>query len=74
MNREGTSELTANEKKNTARRAAQENSARGGPGRSGRRIKRAINDPLGEALRSVFDTTVDEAIPAEMLDLLGKLA
>lgn len=28
---------------------------------------------LGQALRTVYQKTVDEAIPAEMLDLLGKL-
>ena len=29
---------------------------------------------IGNALRSVYDRTVDEAIPREMLDLLGRLA
>lgn len=28
---------------------------------------------IGRALRSVYDETVSEAIPDEMLDLLGKL-
>ena len=28
---------------------------------------------IGHALRSVYDQTVDEAIPREMLDLLGRL-
>lgn len=28
---------------------------------------------IGKALRSVYDRTVDEAIPREMLDLLGRL-
>lgn len=28
---------------------------------------------LGQALRTVYQQTVDETIPAEMLDLLGKL-
>lgn len=28
---------------------------------------------IGRALRSVYDETVSEAIPSEMLDLLGKL-
>lgn len=33
------------------------------------------NEPqIGRALRSVYDQTVGEAIPAEMLELLGKLA
>jgi hypothetical protein len=29
---------------------------------------------VGSALRTVYDQTVNEAIPGEMLDLLGKLA
>lgn len=28
---------------------------------------------VGHALRSIYQKTVDEAIPSEMLDLLGKL-
>ena len=40
--------------------------------------KRASGDAaggnVGNALRSVYDQTVSEAIPGEMLDLLGKLA
>jgi hypothetical protein len=28
---------------------------------------------MGAALRGVYQKTVDEAIPSEMLDLLGKL-
>jgi len=28
---------------------------------------------IGKALKSVYDRTVDEAIPNEMLDLLGRL-
>ncbi|MBY0303988.1 MAG: hypothetical protein K2W86_02405 [Sphingomonas sp.] len=28
---------------------------------------------MGEALRSVYQQTIDEQIPPEMLDLLGKL-
>lgn len=28
---------------------------------------------VGQALRSVYEQTVEEEIPAEMLDLLGKL-
>ena len=28
---------------------------------------------MGSALRSVYQRTVDESIPSEMLDLLGKL-
>ncbi|HVI99576.1 MAG TPA: NepR family anti-sigma factor [Sphingomonas sp.] len=28
---------------------------------------------MGSALRSIYQRTVDESIPSEMLDLLGKL-
>jgi hypothetical protein len=31
------------------------------------------NIDMGGALRSIYQRTVDEAIPDEMLDLLGKL-
>ena len=36
--------------------------------------KRAGNKEVGQALRTVYDQTVGESIPAEMLDLLGKLS
>ena len=35
--------------------------------------KRVENPELGNALRTVYQRTIDEAIPPEMLDLLGKL-
>ena len=37
------------------------------------RGKRAPVPEVGQALRSVYQRTVDETIPPEMLDLLGKL-
>jgi len=39
--------------------------------RRGRR--RAPGGEVGHALRSVYDDTLKESIPPEMLDLLGKL-
>ena len=33
----------------------------------------AGNGDVGNALRSIYQKTVDEAVPSEMLDLLGKL-
>lgn len=43
-------------------------------GSSERRIrKRAPTGEVGSALRSVYDDTLREDIPPEMLDLLGKL-
>ena len=37
------------------------------------RKKRAETPELGKALRSVYQRTIEESIPPEMLDLLGKL-
>ena len=37
------------------------------------RDARKIEPQIGRALRSVYDETVGEAIPPEMLELLGKL-
>ena len=44
---------------------------RGGSGKGGGRGPRP--DTLGVALHSVYDATLAEDIPPEMLDLLGKL-
>jgi hypothetical protein len=41
------------------------------PGRKRRR--RSDSGEIGNALRSIYDNTVGEAIPPEMLDLLGRL-
>lgn len=35
--------------------------------------QKAGNNDVGKALRSVYEKTVEEQIPPEMLDLLGKL-
>jgi hypothetical protein len=35
--------------------------------------KRSDSGEIGDALRSIYDRTVSENIPREMLDLLGKL-
>ena len=35
--------------------------------------KRQPIPEVGQALRSVYQRTIDESIPPEMLDLLGKL-
>ncbi|HYD36425.1 MAG TPA: NepR family anti-sigma factor [Allosphingosinicella sp.] len=35
--------------------------------------KRPPNPEIGQALRKAYSDAVDEAIPPEMLDLLGKL-
>jgi hypothetical protein len=38
-----------------------------------KRRRRPEPGELGHALRSIYDNTVGEPIPPEMLDLLGKL-
>jgi hypothetical protein len=38
-----------------------------------RRRKRADSPEVGNALRSVYQQTIDEKIPDDLLDLLGKL-
>ena len=35
--------------------------------------KRAESNDVGHALKSVYDRTLNEAIPPDLLDLLGKL-
>ncbi len=40
---------------------------------SQRRKKRGAAPEVGSALRSAYQRTLDEQIPPEMLDLLGKL-
>ena len=43
-------------------------------GADNRSVKEAPSErDTGEALRSVYQKTIDERIPDEMLDLLGKL-
>lgn len=37
------------------------------------RRRRTLNTELGQALRKAYDDAIEEAIPPEMLDLLGKL-
>lgn len=37
------------------------------------RKKKGQTAEVGDALRTVYQTTIDESIPPEMLDLLGKL-
>lgn len=38
-----------------------------------RRKRKGDDRDVGTALRSAYQKTVDEAIPADLLDLLGKL-
>jgi hypothetical protein len=43
------------------------------PSAGGRGGKRPPAPEVGQALRSAYQRTLDESIPPEMLDLLGKL-
>ena len=45
----------------------------GPPGPTSSRRKRGASPELGHALRAAYQRTIDEQIPPEMLDLLGKL-
>lgn len=43
------------------------------PGEAKERTTRGANRGMGDALRSVYQDAVSEAVPDEMLDLLKKL-
>jgi hypothetical protein len=62
------------EKNGEARRRPEHSSdeARSRP-RPKKRKRSAESQEVGLALRAAYERTVDEAIPREMLDLLGKL-
>ena len=53
------------------RRKPDPDSSQGAPSRS--RKRRPAPSEVGQALRSAYQRMVDEDIPPEMLDLLGKL-
>ena len=57
---------------------AEDGAARTSPGRTARRRSdrdvRKLEPQIGRALRTVYDETVGEEIPPEMLELLGKLS
>ncbi len=44
-----------------------------GSGKPARRKKRSETPEIGNALRTVYQRTVDEDVPPDLLDLLGKL-
>lgn len=41
--------------------------------KSAQRARREGDRDVGHALRTIYQKTVDESVPKEMLDLLGKL-
>jgi hypothetical protein len=64
--------LSLQAKKNNPRRRTPDSSkAPASPAPA--RTAKASHSNVGDALRSVYQHTVDEDIPPEMLDLLGKL-
>lgn len=64
--------LQAN-KDNQRRRKHDTDDAQASSAKSVRTKKPAAPANVGDALRSVYQRTIDEDIPPEMLDLLGKL-
>jgi hypothetical protein len=67
-------DLTLPAEKKSKRKASKEStSSRSHISAERRSSKRAPSGEIGNALRSVYDGALNEDIPAEMLDLLGKL-
>ena len=63
----------ADEKDGERRRKADAQAGDAAEGASIRRKKKQPAPEVGNALRSAYQRTLDEDIPPEMLDLLGKL-
>jgi hypothetical protein len=61
-----------NDTERERRRKSDDDSSDEGAPRKPRK-PRGQNAEVGDALRTVYQRTVDETIPPEMLDLLGKL-
>jgi hypothetical protein len=67
-------DLTLPARKRSKRKASHESAATTSHIAAERRgSKRAPSGEIGSALRSVYDGALNEDIPPEMLDLLGKL-
>ena len=65
---------SASEKDGERRRSTTGSSAANGQQERGKsRKKRGEGTEFGTALRSAYQRTVEEAIPSDLLDLLGKL-
>ena len=76
--REGWVHLTFAREKNDGRRSNSDHQTDAGEAdmpRPGPRAKkkRADTPEVGQALRSIYQRTIDEDIPPDLLDLLGKL-
>lgn len=71
--RDGVKRLTAqDDDKGTPGKAAKGDGRKEAATRRGGRDRPRAGD-VGETLRNVYQRTIDEDIPPEMLDLLGKL-
>lgn len=62
-----------NENERERRRNSDDDGTIGGDSRPHRPAKKRQPAEVGDALRTVYQTTINEDIPPEMLDLLGKL-
>jgi hypothetical protein len=71
--REGESQLSADEKDGERRRKSPDESGSGSAPAETKKKKSPAAPEFGHALRSAYQRTLDEDIPPEMLDLLGKL-
>lgn len=66
--------MSLNADKDSQRRRRSDNQTEESSPAAERRVRRKRpSDDVGDALRSAYQRTVNEDIPAEMLDLLGKL-
>lgn len=63
-----------NEHERERRRRGDEDGEPGGDSRPRARGKKRQPAEVGDALRTVYQATINEDIPPEMLDLLGKLS
>lgn len=66
--------MTFQDEKSSERRRKPESNEDSGEMRDGRARKRRLPaSDVGDALKTVYQRAIDEDIPPEMLDLLGKL-
>jgi hypothetical protein len=65
--------LTFQDERDEGRRRKPEPAGGDGEAAARPRKRRLPASDVGEALKSAYQRTIDETIPPEMLDLLGKL-
>jgi hypothetical protein len=71
--REGDEELSA-KKRSETEGAANSRRSRKSASSSGRGDARGRKNDLGRALRSVYDDTLRESVPDDILNIIGKLS